>query len=220
MTLETIDLRRVGSALLVVFLHGLVLLVLLRNTIQPTEKPAPAREIIVQFVPSPAPPEAKPETEAPPIRLISPPEEISPAPGEEAPPATNETGSLRGLYFYLYECTPENFANLTDDERARCASASLSPVPDETNSLRNQPSRAHDPRHWARALARKKAPPLLPCASNQAAVIGLGTIFCLGEAAINGGFGDLDEAPGYGDPPPVEIHVPNNGDPQLEPAHH
>jgi len=220
MTLEKIDLRRVGSALLVVLLHALVLLVLLRTGIHLTEKPEPVREIVVRFVPSSAPATAKPETEAPPIRLISPPEEVSPAPGEEAPPATNETGSLRGLYFYLYECTPENFANLTEDEKARCSSASLSPLPDETNSLRNQPSRAKDAPHWQRALARKNAPPLLPCASTQAVVIGIGTIFCLGKAAITGGFGDLDEAPGYGDAPPVEIHVPNNGDPQIEPAHH
>src|SRR5215469_10113057 len=149
MTLETIDLRRVGSALLVVLLHGLVLLVLLRTGIHIAEKPAPTREIVVRFIPSQAPAAARPETQAPPIRLISPPEEISPTPGEEAPPATNETGSLRGLYFYLYECTPENFANLTDAEKARCASASLSPLPDETNSLRNQPSRAKNAPHWA-----------------------------------------------------------------------
>ncbi|HKD22841.1 MAG TPA: hypothetical protein VKB71_12575 [Rhizomicrobium sp.] len=220
MTLETIDLRRVGSALLVVLLHGLVLLVLLRTGIHIAEKPAPTREIVVRFIPSQAPAAARPETQAPSIRLISPPEEISPTPGEEAPPATNETGSLRGLYFYLYECTPENFANLTDAEKARCASASLSPLPDETNSLLNQPSRAKNAPHWQRALARKKAPPLLPCMRAAGFPVTPDVLYCLGKGAITGSFGDLDDAPGYGDAPPVEIHVPNNGDPQLEPAHH
>ena len=218
MTLETIDLRRVGAALLVVFLHGLILLFLLRGGVHPREKPAPAREIVVSFVPPAAPETAKPEKQAPSIRLISPPTTISPA--EEAPPATNETGSLRGLYFYLYECTPENFANLTETERARCASASLSPLPDETNSLRNQPSRAKDAPHWQRALARKNAPPLFPCMHPNGLPLSPDVLLCLGKGAVNGSFGDLDEAPGYGDLPQPDVDSPHPGDPQLEPAHH
>jgi hypothetical protein len=220
MTLKTTDVRRVGSALLVVLFHGLIIVTLLRTSVHIAEKPPPAREIVVRFVPSSAPAAARPETQPPPVRLISPPATVSPAPGEETPPATNDTGSLRGLYLYLYECTPENFANLTEAEKAKCAQASLSPVPNDTRSLLNQPSRAKDAPRWQRALARKKAPLLLPCMHPNGLPLSPDVLYCLGKAAVKGSFGDLDQAPGYGNPPPVEIDSPHNGDPQLEPAHH
>lgn len=219
MTLQTTDMRRVGSALLVVLLHGLILLALLRTGIHRAERPAPAREIVVRFVPSSAPAAAKPEAQPPPVRLISPPAAISPAQGA-APPATNDTGSLRGLYFYLYECTPENFSNLTEAEKAKCAQASLTPVPNDTRSLMNQPSRAKDAPRWQRALARKKAPLLLPCMHPNGLPLSPDVLYCLGKAAVKGSFGDLDEAPGYGNLPPPDIDSAHVGDPQLEPAHH
>jgi hypothetical protein len=130
-----------------------------------------------------------------------------PKPGETITPlAPNSTGSLKGMYFYLYECTPENFANLTETEKARCAQASLSPVPNDTRSLLNQPSRAKDALRWQRALARKKNPTLLPCMS-AGGFNPLGTALCLGKAAAKGSFGDLDEQPGYGDPDSA-VHAP------------
>ena len=151
------------------------------------------------------------------FRLIGPPRPVAPAPGEAtAPPAPNNTGSLKGLYFYLYECTPENFANLTEAEKARCAQASLSPVPNDTRSLLNQPSRAKDAPHWERALARKNAPPLLPCMS-PGGFSPLGTALCLGKAAVKGGFGDLDDASGYGDAPSV-VREPSTGVPAMSRA--
>jgi hypothetical protein len=207
MTLETTDLRRVASALLVVLFHGLVLLALLRAIIQPAEKPAPAREVILRFIHPSIPVVKKPEPSSPSVRLIGIPPPASPVPGATGvPPASNSTGSTKGLYFYLYECAPENFANLTEAEKAKCAQASLSPVPNETRSLLNLPSRAKDPLHWERALARKKNPTLLPCMSS-GGINPLATAFCLGKAAAKGGFGDLDEQPGYDDPD-AAVHGP------------
>src|SRR5271156_4918743 len=208
MTLDTIDLRRVASALLVVLFHGLVFLALLRAVIQPAENPSPAREVVLRFIQPSAPPAPKPEA-SPPVPLIEPPTPVMPVPNEtpaSPPPATNSTGSLHPLYLYLYECTPENFVHLTEAEKAKCAQASLSPVPDDTRSLRNQPSRAKDAPHWERALARKKNPTLLPCMSS-GGFSPLGTAFCLGKAAAKGSFGDLDEQPGYGDPD-AAVHGP------------
>jgi hypothetical protein len=218
MTLGTIDLRRMGSALLVVLLHALVILALLRATIQTTEKPSPVRELILRFVQPAAPPKAKPEVLPPPtFRLIAPAPQVSPAPGEStAPPATNNEGSLRGLYFYLYECTPENFANLTETEKARCAQASLSPVPNDTRKVLNQPSRAKEAPRWQRALARKKNPALLPCMS-PGGFNPLATAYCLGKAGAKGGFGDLDDAPGYGDAPSA-VRDPPTGVPPMSRA--
>jgi hypothetical protein len=202
MTLETIDPRRVASALFVVLFHGLVLLALLHAIVRPAEKPAPVREVILRFIHPSVPAVKKSEPSSPPVRLIGIPPPASSVPGATgASPAPNSRSS--GLYFYLYECTPENFANLTEAEKARCAQASLSPVPNDTRSLLNLPSRAKDPLHWERALARKKNPTLLPCMSS-GGINPLATAFCLGKAAAKGGFGDLDEQPGYGDPDAAE----------------
>ena len=218
MTLDTIDLRRVASALLVVLFHVLVLLALLRASIRQAENPAPAREVVLRFVQPNTPTIGKPVVPPPSFRLIGPPPLVAPAPGEAtAPPGTNSTGSLKGLYFYLYECTPENFANLTEAEKARCAQASLSPVPNDTRSLLNQPSRAKDAPHWERALARKKNPALLPCASPQGLGVSLQTLSCLGKAAAHGDFGDLDDAPGYGDAPSA-VREPKTGVPAMSRA--
>lgn len=219
MTLGTIDPRRVGSALLVVLLHGLVILALLRIAIHRPEQAPAARELILHFVPPAAAPKAKPETPPPQtFRLIVPEVPVSPAPGESTapPPAANNPGSLRGLYFYLYECTPENFANLTETEKARCAQASLSPVPNDTRKVLNQPSRAKDAPRWERALARKKNPALLPCMSPGGINL-IGTAYCLGKSAVKGGVGDLDEAPGYGDAPSV-VRDPPTGVPAMSRA--
>jgi hypothetical protein len=217
MTVESIDLRRVGTALFVIVLHGLLILILLRETLHKTEKPAVTREIVLQLMRPPPPAAApKPETPPPTTPILAPISPVIPAPGTSAPaPATNGA-SLRGLYFFLYECTPENFANLTEEERARCASASLSPNPDETNTLRNLPSRAKDAPAWNRALARKKNPSLLPCVSPQG-FNPFGTAMCLGKAAAKGSFGNLDEAPGYGDTPSV-VRDPSTGVPPISRA--
>jgi hypothetical protein len=216
MTVETIDLRRVGTALFVVFLHGLLILILLRETLHKIEKPPAPREVVIQFVRPPPPAAARPEVLPPTVPSLAPLFPIAPVPGTANPAPPSNGASLRGLYFFLYECTPENFANLTEEERARCASASLSPNPDETNTLRNLPSRSLDAPAWNRALARKKNPSLLPCVSPQG-FSPLGTAMCLGKAATTGGFGDLDEAPGYGDAPSV-VRDPATGVPPISRA--
>jgi hypothetical protein len=209
MTLETIDLRRVASALLVVLFHVLVILAIMRTALQQRAESLPsAREVILHFIQPSRPAAKKPETLPPSVPLIARP--LSPAlpgPGERVIPlAPKSTGSLNGMYFYLYECTPENFANLTEAEKTRCAQASLSPVPNDTRSLLNQPSRAKDAPRWQRALARKKNPTLLPCMS-PGGFNPVGTALCLGKAAAKGSFGDLDEQSGYGDPDPA-VHAP------------
>ena len=220
MTLETIDLRRVASALLVVLFHGLVIFALLHTVIRTTEKAQPTREIVLRFLPPPSAPHAAKVPPPPaPFRLIAPVVPVPSARGPAAapPPVTNETGSLRSLYLYLYECTPENFSHLSEAEKAKCAQASLTPVPDDTRSLRNLPSRAKDAPRWERALARKKNPALLPCASPQGIGISLATVACLGKAAAKGSFGDLDQAPGYGDTPST-VRDPPTGVPPMSRA--
>lgn len=205
MNFATIYLRRPASALIVVLLHVALIAVLLHATFRTSSKPEDVREIIFRLL-RPAPrPERAPE--AP--RLIRP---VAPSQSTVTPPPAQNGMSLQGLHGFLFNCAPENLSNLTPDERAHCLSGALAPTPDETNTLRNQPSRSRDARHWARALARKQNPVLLPCASSQGVGVGITTVICIGKGLASG-FGDLDDGPGYGDPPPVAVHVPNNGDP-------
>jgi len=214
MSLPTTDLRRVASALLVVLIHGLVLMALLRAVIHQAPKAPPAREIVLRFLQPTAPVKAKPQPAPSPFRLIAPTAPISPETATPAaPPADTEKGSLRGLYLYLYECTPENFANLTEAEKAKCAQASLTPVPNDTRSLLNQPSRAKEAPRWQKALARKKNPALLPCMS-PGGFSPIATALCLGKSAVKGGVGDLDDAPGYGNTPSV-VRDPPTGVPRM-----
>jgi hypothetical protein len=208
MTLETIDLRRLGAALVVILLHAAVIALVLHTVVTPRESSPSTREIILQFLQRPT--LTKPATAQPLVRLIAP---MAPSRNTitTPPPTVNGTG-LQGLHQYLFNCALENLGLLTPEQRAQCASQALGPNPDETNSLRNLPSRALDARHWARGLARKQNPILLPCMSSAGIGVSPQMLVCLGKGAIKG-FGDLDEGPGYGDAPPVEVHVPNNGDP-------
>jgi len=216
MTVETIDLRRVGTALCVVVLHALLILILLRETLHQSEKPPVTREVVLRFMRPPPRAAARPEILPPTLPSLAPLFPTAPAQGTGNPASPTNGASLHGLYFFLYECTPENFAKLTEEERARCASASLSPNPDETNTLRNLPSRSHDAPAWNRALVRKNNPSLLPCMSPQG-FNPLGTAMCLGKAATKGGFGNFDDAPGYGDAPSV-VRDPSTGVPPMSRA--
>src|SRR5271155_506355 len=120
MTVETIDLRRVGTALIVIVLHGLLSLALLRETLHQSEKPPTAREVVLRFIHPPRPATApKPEVVPPPLPFFVSPSSVAPNPGSSAPAPTKNGATLHGLYFFLYECTPENFAHLTEEERAR-----------------------------------------------------------------------------------------------------
>lgn len=209
MTIPTIDLRRVGAALSVVLLHVCFLAILLHSAFKPGETAPTTREIILQLL-QPPPPRAQPKPEATPpiVRVIAPPSHNT----ITLPPAAPNTPGLQGLHQFLFNCAPETLGLLTPEQRAQCATQALGPNPDETDSLRNLPSHAYDARHWARALARKQNPVLLPCMSSAGIGVSPTMLVCIGKGAIKG-FGDLDEGPGYGDAPPVEVHVPNNGDP-------
>jgi hypothetical protein len=217
MTFATIDPRRVASALFVVLLHAFLILVLLHATVRKATHASSAQELIMQFLSAPPKQESAPP---PPVMIVpsAPRPNALPAP----PPAEAPGGSsLQGLHQFLFYCAPENLGNLMPEERTQCEGQALAPSPDETNSLRSFPSQSRGAAHWARGLARKQNPLLLPCMHAQGLPLSPDVIYCLGKAAVKGSFGDLDEAPGYGDPPPSDMmDLPHAGDPQLEPAHH
>ncbi len=111
---------------------------------------------------------------------------------------------LEGLHALLFDCGPDQI--LTDEERKRCESVTGTPKPDMAKGVRIGPERSRDAAHWARGLARKQAPTLLPCMPPT-----LASLFCLGKAAVDGRI-DLDAQPGYFDAQKPQ-HLPNGGDP-------
>lgn len=126
------------------------------------------------------------------------------------PPSLSGRDQWETFHGLLFDCALGSRDLLSAEDRARCDTVTGGMKPGDSPDYADRTNRAHDAARWARALARKQAPALLPCASPQAAGIGIGTLICLGKGAI-GGF-DLDIQPGYFDKPET-VHLPNNGDP-------
>ena len=169
---------------------------------------APAHEHLVWLIlhPKPASSETRssnPKNGTPPATVVYPDYRSI-----HLPPLTGETNP-NGLGGSLFDCAPENLANLTPEQRAHCTVASIDRR-DETSSLMEHPSKSKNAVRWARALQRKQNPTLLPCFPPS-----LQSIFCAANAISHGGF-DLDAEPNYGDKP-EDIHVPNAGDPPDAP---
>lgn len=216
--LSTETLRRTGGAGLVLLLHLMAIAFLLRATMPAVQHVSVAPDGTVWFV---LPPRVKPQ----PVRVV---------PAPTAPPHSTRFAVPRNaittapivpnitthgdLHALLFDCAPENLANLPPEQRAQCLNAPGSTKPpSDTEVYAEHPTRSHDAAHWARGRARKDAPFLLPCASPDSilATFSLATLLCLAKAAKQGKF-DLDELPGYGDKPEA-IQTPNGGDPPTHP---
>jgi hypothetical protein len=213
--------RKISGAVAVAVLHIAIVAVLLNATIvQRIFKPAP-RETILLLPPLPKPQAAsqvKPEIKrvAPPTRTIVPALNLQNSTSvtlPQTPPGAATANSIPG--FKLYDCREKNLSKLSEDQRAACAKAQVGPKEEKGDDLdyADHSDQIPGAERWAREKARKNAPPLLPCASNQsiAATASAATIACLANGVINGF--DLDAQPSYGERPEDEGHVPNNGDP-------
>lgn len=152
--------------------------------------------------------------QAPPLPVVRP-SMVAP-PLTSSPPGASSATGFEALHGLLFDCSPDQ--TLTDEERKRCESTAGAPKPDVAASVRIGPERSKDAVHWARALARKQAPALLPCASAYGIGVSIYTLYCIGKGAIEGF--DLDAQPGYFDKP-ATTHVPNSGDPKplYQPIH-
>jgi len=215
--IEAMRPRRIAAATLVLVLHAALIALLFRATISYTPPQASPRENLYWLtlraerkvrtppkVETPKLPARRTRAHAPP-RMYAP--SVPDYRGITFPPASTGT-DLKGLHLFLFDCSLENQASLTPEQRAQCAQATKKP--DDSVDYADHTDRSQDAAHWARGRDRKNQPLLLPCASPQSAGIGLGTLICLGHGLLNGF--DLDNMPGYADKPTV-THVPNNGDP-------
>jgi hypothetical protein len=209
--LSTETLRRTGGASLVLLLHLIAIAFLLRATLHAVQHISAAQEETIWFAPLPR---AKPQA----VRVIptqtAPPRSIHftvPHNAITAAPIVPGIAAHGDLHALLFDCAPENLVNLSPEQRAQCLSAPGSArPPSDTEVYAEHATRSNNAARWARGVARKHEPLLLPCMPP-----GLATLFCLAKAAKDGKF-DLDELPGYGDRPEI-IHTPNGGDPPTHP---
>jgi hypothetical protein len=144
--------------MLVLLLHLLLLLGLLRSLTTPIKSShATAQEMILRLLPmlksAPAETAAPPTVASPQLRsrvvpVVPPPIGNAPAP------------SLSGLGQSLFGCAPENFANLSREQRAHCAIGLARP--DETVMVEPQ-SRVKDPARRAAEMRTKNTPGRIPC---------------------------------------------------------
>jgi hypothetical protein len=63
----------------------------------------------------------------------------------------------------LNNCAPENYANLPEDQRAKCQHPGAGVAIQQLPNLMGSPSHVKDEAHWQTELARKQSPTLLPC---------------------------------------------------------
>ncbi len=174
-----------------------------------------AREMLVWFMlaPKPQTPIPNPEQAKPRKRVHMTLPQIPDYRTLTLPPVAGGP-NLNGFHLFLFDCAPENLIKLTAEQRAQCAIASAGMKPNDSVDYADHTNRSRYAAHWARGLARKQQPLLLPCASPEGVGFGLGTLFCLAKG-LTDGF-DTDNQTGYGDKP-VHLHVPNNGDPPNGP---
>ena len=206
--------RRLAGAALALVLHAALIALLLRVTLSQAPLPSVISERLT-WIALRAPP--KPESQKTHARHVRVRATTGlPVPdfrGATFPPEPN-TQSLEVLHPFLFDCAPENLTNLSPEQRAQCGGTMNRP--DGSADFADRTSRSHDAARWARGLARKNNPLLLPCSSPQGIGVSPTTLICLGKGLLNGF--DLDAMPGYGDNPSV-AQVPNNGDPPPPPTY-
>ncbi len=209
--IDAIPARRVLAATAVLLLHAVLLALLLHAAFSQRQPQATLGEHLywLTLQPKPKPESPISESRRTQVRAMTriPAPRLRPlAPGVPAVPSAEALG---GLHLNLFDCAPENLANLSPEQRAHCA-VTLKKPDNNSVDFADHTNRSHDAARWARALTRKQNPLLLPCAS-PAGIDPIGTLACLGNGIVNGF--DLGALPGYGDAPQVPEHVPNNGDP-------
>lgn len=183
---------RLTGALLALLLQAglLALLIVARPAVTPPERERifylpplpPAR----QAPPAPAPPAPtliQPEVPA----IPAPPVIGAPAAPGNAPSALPPLSNLKGFGQALNGCAPEDWANLTPEQRALCNRPGQGMAILQAPPLMGTRSHVKDEAHWAEELARKQSAALMPCG-------GFLNVACLISKALDGTLSD------YGDP--------------------
>jgi hypothetical protein len=164
--------HRAVSILLVLVLHALLIFALLRFMAGPQNSAFVPEthlfEMIINTARFPKPSTTKPAPALAP-RIAQPLPQTRVPREPVAPSFPTPAPDIRGFGQALADCAPEKLSGLDQAQRARCqrfgASTSHDPsavdYADHSNEVRGA-------KQWARELARKKAPLLLPCGNAKA----------------------------------------------------
>jgi hypothetical protein len=112
---------------------------------------------------------------APQISVIRP--EVTPpiqAPSTSSVIPIIPPGAIQGFGQALNDCAPQNYANLPEDQKAKCTRPGAGVAMQQAPNLMGVPSQVKDEAHWQAELAREQSPALLPCGSfiNVACLLG------------------------------------------------
>jgi len=162
--------HRAVSILLVLILHTLLVLALLRFMVRPQNsafREAPRLfEMMIDTARLPAPRTRKGAPRPAPARAA-----VEPAP--QIPPlaeplSPTPTPDIRAFGQALVGCAPENVTNLTEAQRSQCRKFGALPSYDPS-AVDYADRSVPGAKRWARELARKNAPLLLPCGNSRSA---------------------------------------------------
>jgi hypothetical protein len=160
---------RAISILLVLILHALLIFALLRFMVRPQDsgsRMAPGAqlfEMIINTARFPAP-RAKKEASKPAPTPAAPPAAQTGAPSEPTPAVPSPVPDISGFGQALAGCAPENLANLDEAQRSHCRKLGALPAYDPgAADYADHSDQVPGAKRWARELARKQAPLLLPC---------------------------------------------------------
>ncbi|HZQ40670.1 MAG TPA: hypothetical protein VFA87_07745 [Rhizomicrobium sp.] len=162
--------HRAVSILLVLILHALLVLALLRFMVRPQnsafrEAPQPRLfEMMINTARLPAPRTRKGAPRPAPARAAVEPAPQIPLRAEPLSP----TPDIRGFGQALADCAPEKVANLAEAQRSQCRKFGALPSYDPS-AVDYADHSVPGAKRWARELARKNAPLLLPCGNSRAA---------------------------------------------------
>ena len=193
--------ERAASTAAALLLQALFLLLLLQAlNVAPAHKEL-ARELTLFLPRLPSPltaPPSRSAPQAPGIQSTVRPLVISP-PSSSAIPLVPPS-SLQGFGQALNDCAPQNYANLNEDEKAKCTRPGQGVAVQQAPDLMGVPSQVKDPARWANALAHEQSAPWLPCTMAIHTYFGSGPAFdpiCLAKAFADGTMSDPMTWPTY-----------------------
>jgi hypothetical protein len=179
--------ERGQGAVLALLVQTIFLLLMLLTPPHPI-RPEAEKETLLLLPPLTRPPTT---IDARARRSLSTARPIVPPPPSSAPVMTAPLappGGIAGFGRSLFDCAPENYANLTPDERAHCPKPGEGMAVNQPPDLMRTRSHVKDEAHWRQEWERVHSTTLLPCGDFGA------NISCLIGKIADGSLGE------YGDP--------------------
>lgn len=191
----------VGGVLALLVQAGFLLLVLLSPS-RSTGPASEARETLLFFPPPPVPAPSTIDARGPRRKRIAP-SATFPIPPIASPPLAASPlappSDLAGFGQALFGCAPEQYADLTPDQRARCPKPGAGLANKEQPDLMGTPSHVKENARWANAMAHKQVLPMLP-GGMLFPLVALGAVLDGSIAQPHSTFRDPDQWPDERDP--------------------